>query len=164
MRGKSAPREKGETGVRNLPSGPSQEKRRRPFVEWCRPLGRPECPFTYRWLLDFRALSLRLHHWVGNDDLRAPHDHAWWFITFPLKGRYLDLPRGEVVRPGYWYFRHAEHRHSVKLLTPDAWTFVITGKHVRDMCFWPNGKRKKANKWFKENGLHPCMVDTVADI
>lgn len=155
-RGQSASREKLEVGGSN----PSPRAiHRRPFYEWKKPLGRPECPFTYRWLLDFRAFSIRLHHWVGSDDLRAPHDHAWWFITLPLKGRYADIQpnRTQLVRSGRIYFRHAEHRHSVKLLTPDAWTLVLTGRHVRPMCFWPNGKRVKANKWFITRGLHPCQ-------
>lgn len=155
MRGQSAGRETPEVGG----STPSPRTRqRRPFIERRKALGRGECPYAFRWLVDVRAFSIRLHHWVGNDDLRAPHDHPWSFVTFVIAGSYTDVqPDGdEVLRRGSVRFRPMLHRHSVKLNTPSVWTVVITGPHRRPFCFWPNGKRVKANKWFFANGYHPC--------
>lgn len=154
-RGQSARRETLEVGGSN----PSPRARRRPFIEWRNPLGLPECPYAYRWLVDPRMFSVRLHHWIGNDDLRAPHDHPWSFITVIIAGSYTDVqPDDEdVLRQGSIRWRPMLHRHSVKLNTPSVWSLVITGPHRRPFCFWPNGKRVKANKWFFANGKHPCQ-------
>ena len=40
-------------------------------------------PYLLR-LIAYFAITLRLHRFVRGDDDRAPHDHPWWFITFPF--------------------------------------------------------------------------------
>lgn len=40
-------------------------------------------PYLLRLIAYFGA-TLRLHRFVRGDDDRAPHDHPWWFITFPF--------------------------------------------------------------------------------
>ena len=45
--------------------------------------------------------TLRLHKFHRGDDDRAPHDHPWWFITFPFTSyteRYWTAEE-EVARP-----------------------------------------------------------------
>jgi hypothetical protein len=37
-----------------------------------------------RYILYIFGATLRLHKFWRGDDNRAPHDHPWWFITFPL--------------------------------------------------------------------------------
>jgi hypothetical protein len=62
-------------------------------------LGKPECPYVNRWMVDMGKYgSLRLHHWFGSDDQRAYHDHPWWFLTLVLKGGYQDLHPQAVLR------------------------------------------------------------------
>ena len=62
-----------------------------PGIIWGQELGKPECPYLKRWVLNFGKFSIRLHHWMGSDDPRYMHDHAWGFYTFVLKGGYTDV-------------------------------------------------------------------------
>ena len=62
------------------------------------------------------------------------HDHAWDFITFILKGGYLDVnPSGnDKLTAGSVRYRKAEHAHSVVLAkNTDCWTFLIAFKPRR---------------------------------
>ncbi len=118
-------------------------------------LGPPGKPYLIRWILDLGLFSIRLHRWLYSDDLRAPHDHPWWFWTLCLWGRYVDLSEGgeDVVTPGSIRFRRAEHRHSVRVERP-AWTILITGPESRIWGFWVQGRFRKRNKYFFEHGHH----------
>ena len=48
-------------------------------------------PYLGRWILYVGGFSFRLHKFYRGDDMRAPHDHPWWFVTFPLCRGYLEL-------------------------------------------------------------------------
>jgi hypothetical protein len=63
----------------------------KPGILWGQELGKPECPYLKRWVLNFGKFSIRLHHWIGSDDPRYMHDHAWGFYTLVLKGGYTDV-------------------------------------------------------------------------
>jgi hypothetical protein len=157
----SAARIKWRSETRSLPLGLK--------IEWRYALGLPECPYVVRWMIGHKKIgSLRLHHWMGPDDDRAPHDHPWWFITFVLRGGYIDytpapapsrVQHGEVLTRGSVRFRPALHQHTVDPFA-STWTFVITGPVTRSWGFWPekNGARKfvKNNKWFASRGHHIC--------
>lgn len=55
-------------------------------------IGNPECPLMVRWTLETPIGSVRLHKFMKGDEVRALHDHPWWFLTFPLSGRgYMDM-------------------------------------------------------------------------
>ncbi len=135
-------------------------KRWRIRGEWAKPLGNPICPYATRWMILSPFGSLRLHHWFGNDDDRAYHDHPWWFWTLILQGSYIDVtPLGEeLLTQGSIRFRPADHAHRVKL--PDGvsscWSFIITGPDTRFWGFWIGSKFRKANKYFSKYGHHPC--------
>lgn len=125
---------------------------------WREKLGLPECPYIVRWRLETPIGSVRIHHWRGPDDMRAHHDHPWWFITMCFRGGYLDLSPDAIdkVRAGSVRFRHALHRHTVVPGPGGAWTLLITGRPQRNWGFWKDGKFRKANKWFASFGHHPC--------
>jgi hypothetical protein len=127
-------------------------------LTWGQKLGLPECPYMRRWVLNMGRFSIRIHHWYSSDDHRAWHDHPWWFWTLVLRGGYTDVsPIGrENLWAGRWASRPALHRHTVEVWPGGCWTLVITGRPVRKWGFWPNGKFKKANKYFLEHGHHPC--------
>ncbi len=122
------------------------------------PLGVPECPYAYRWVLNLGIFSLRIHHFLRSDDKRHFHDHAWWFLTFVLKGSYTDVsPNGEdVLKAGSIRFRKANHPHYVKVADKGCWTFLITGPMTRKWGFWVNGKFKRPLKYFHKFGHPPC--------
>jgi hypothetical protein len=132
--------------------------------KWREKLGKPECPYVERWVADFGLFSIRIHKWLASDDNRALHDHPWDYYTMVLKGNYYDI--GETPYDSYslwsgfpWklHFRKAERRHWVKLGDEvPTWTILFTGPEKREWGFWVNGKFRKRNKYFFENGHHPC--------
>lgn len=101
--------------------------------------------------------SVRLHRFWRGDDDRAPHDHPWWFITFPLvsyEERYWVRSHNDFFSPDwYWrerqrtvkawrfHFRPAKFQHIVIGRTDGKnkpfWTFVITGFANNKWGFWP---------------------------
>ena len=122
-------------------------------------LGRPECPYLERWVLNLYFVSFRIHHWISGDDDRCFHDHPWWFLTIILKGSYVDYSeRGrEYLSAGCVRWRPALHRHTVEVPEGGCWTFLITGRQIRRWGFWLKGyKFVKSNKYFLEHGHHPC--------
>ena len=124
-------------------------------------LGPPGCPYMERWVADFGVFSLRLHHGLHSDDMRAPHDHPWWFLLLCLWGRYVDVSESghDVVSTGSVRFRRAEHRHSVRV-TRSTWTLLVTGPEKRTWGFWVKGKFRKRNKYFYEYGHHDPVRPT----
>ncbi len=147
-------------GSSNLPSPANQgfRQRNRFRFSWREPIGRTECPYAYRWSIETPIGSVRIHKWIGSDDPRAHHDHAWWFLTFILKGGYDDITEEgtETLRAGNCRYRSALHKHTVSVHPGGAWTFIITGPHVRFWGFYPDGKYMKSNRYFLEKGNHPC--------
>jgi hypothetical protein len=132
-------------------------------LEWRKGLGLAECPYVYRWMVEWEGLgSLRIHHFLSSDDPRALHDHPWWFVTIPFWGGYEDVGqnRTEIVGLGgggrLLAYRPALHRHTVRLISNTVWTFLITGPETRQWGFWHKGRFRKRNKWFFEQGHHPC--------
>ena len=124
-------------------------------ITWKQGLGIKGSPYLIRWVLNLGFFSIRLHHWLDSDDLRHKHDHAWWFITYVIKGKYFDLndDKSEIMSKGSYAYRKAEHKHCVHVVEP-TWTIMLTGSEKRKWGFWVNGKFKKANKYFFEEGHH----------
>lgn len=121
-------------------------------------LGLNECIYLVRWRFETPWFSVRLHHWLGPDDDRNKHDHPWDFVTFVLKGGYLDSsPAGdEHLRAPAVKYRSAEHQHTVFPDPGGCWTIIVTGPKIRKWGFWVNGKFVKMNKYFASWGHHPC--------
>ena len=133
------------------------------FITWGENLGRPECPYMKRWVINFWMFAIRLHKWTASDDDRYLHDHPWNFLIFVLKGQYTDIYKitenttsGKILCAGRVYFRKAEYRHFVNIEQSPVWTLVISGHKKRKWGFWVNGKFKKANKYFFEHAKLPC--------
>lgn len=136
--------------------------------EWKKRLGDPAAPYALRWMARTPWFSVRLHHWLGSDDLRWPHDHPYSFLTVVLRGAYDDVQpasegaasegaaaaRVDRLRAGSVRFRRAEHRHSVRLVSETATTLVITGPERREWGFWVKNKFRRHNKYFFEWGHH----------
>lgn len=134
-------------------------------IKWREPLGRPECPYCYRWVIPLGPLgSLRLHHWVGSDDLRAYHDHPSNFLTLIIWGGYWDETATgmEWLGAGSIRYRPAWHTHSVALAGRPCWSLLWFSHPFREWGFWDwtRGHRKfrwfSHTKYFYERGLHQC--------
>jgi hypothetical protein len=144
-------------GIENSKYKP--EKKVSPFqIRWNEPLGKLECPYAYRWVLNLWFISFRIHYFIRSDDSRYFHDHGWWFLTFILKGSYVDVsPNGrDELKVGSIRYRKATHKHYVEVLQGGVWTFLITGKSSRNWGFWVNGKFKRPLKYFHKFGHPPC--------
>ena len=99
-----------------------------------------------------RWLNLYLHHFVGDDDARALHDHPWWSVSFILSGGYWEvLPRAIMVKRRRFEIvpRRSAAAHRVQLIRNrdgskrPAWTLFLTGPHVREWGFYcPQGWRR----------------------
>lgn len=124
--------------------------------EWGHKLGDPKDPYLTRWMIELFGYSIRLHKWMGPDDLRHEHDHPWWYITWILKGSYFDRSLGESEFLKRWSlrYRRATRSHCVEPLELPTWTLMITGKPLREWGFWVNGKFRHRNKYFYEHGHH----------
>jgi hypothetical protein len=152
----------------------------KPGIIWGQELGDPECPYMKRWVLNFGKFAIRLHHWIGSDDPRNMHDHAWGFWTFVIKGGYSDVTECRNclgIQPescmfncnngrleehlGRWSlkYRPPNHKHTVQTDPSGAWTILLNGPHVRKWGFWVDGKFMKVRRYFDKFGHHPCIDD-----
>lgn len=116
-----------------------------------------ECHYLNRWVLDFYFFSIRLHHWIGSDDNRYPHNHPWWFISCVLKGRLIEiLPNGSkaIRKVGSIQFFPSQHLHCVK--ADNCWTLLITGKQKYKWGFLVDDQIIPKKKYFKVFGHHQC--------
>ena len=92
-------------------------------------------------LLGKHRISIYLHHFVGPDDARDPHDHPKWFLSIGLWGSYTETRYNSGIKAGVRKFTApwirwfpAEHAH--QLSNCNAWTLVITGPVKRQWGFW----------------------------
>lgn len=108
--------------------------------------------YLERWILWF-GFTVRLHRFWASDDDRAPHDHPWWFVTFPLSPYWEQVEHGAVINGRAYpngvsrfveafrfHYRPAEYRHIVTLLPGregKTWTLCISGPYQRSWGFWP---------------------------
>lgn len=78
--------------------------------------------YLERWIIYVGAFTLRLHKFWSGDDDRAPHDHPFWFVTFPLHSYWervydeaQDWPGGRMRLVTAWlpHFRNKNFKHIV---------------------------------------------------
>jgi hypothetical protein len=127
------------------------------LLKWKEPLGKEDCPYCYRWVVNLGLFSI--HHWVRSDDTRAYHNHPYWFITLILKGKYLDVTdKGtEELSRGSIRFRKASHTHTVVIPTgSECWSLLLTGPKINKWGFFHGGRFFRSEKYFKRFGKHPC--------
>lgn len=120
-------------------------------------IGNPECPHFRRWVVATPLFGVRLHHFVGPDTGRAPHDHPFGFVTVVLAGSYRDVSdsgRVDELRRGSVRYRPAEHRHRVE--SDGAWTLVFTGRVRRTWGFWDDGRFIDYKTYGRLHGHAPC--------
>lgn len=106
-------------------------------------VGQPECPLFYRWTLwDRWGFKVLLHHFMPNLADPDVHDHPRSFVTFVLRGGYLDRAldgRREVMSAPKVRYRRADHAHNTVTGSWGAWTLVVMGPLRRPWGFWRGG-------------------------
>lgn len=132
-------------------------------IRWKEPLGKPECPYAYRWVFIFFQYSIRIHKWIRSDDKRHMHDHAWNFRTFVLKGSYIDVSEqnGQIIKEivNTTVYRKAFHKHYVEVPKEGCITLLFCSKPYRKWGFWVDGKIfKRPLKYFHKWG-HPICSE-----
>lgn len=128
-------------------------------IRWKEPLGKPECPYAYRWVFYTPFFSIRLHHFVRSDDKRFYHDHPWWFITFVLKGFYIDVSdKGDdLLKTFSIRYRKRNHKHFV-VVPEEVWTILLTGPVKQKFKFFDKDTLQEVSRdtYFKHFGHPPC--------
>lgn len=115
-------------------------------------IGGSNDPYMLRWYVIPRnaLLNVYVHKFLRSDDDRALHDHPWWFVSWLLKGRYLEYtevtPNPHERKRFSLAYRRAQHRHRVALVNgfnadgtygpQPTWTIIVTGRRVRMWGFW----------------------------
>lgn len=119
-------------------------------------IGTVEDPYLHRWYLIPRNgfCNLYLHKFLRDDVDTALHDHPWWFISWIIKGYYLEytpVPGNPHPRRRWSVaYRAGTYRHRVALVNgfrkdgtygkKPCWTVIMTGRRGRAWGFWcPHG-------------------------
>lgn len=124
-------------------------------------VGIDSAPYLERWFMYFFGFTFRVHKFYRGDDDRAPHDHPWAFLTFPLTGYFERVYPGNIygngvvryVKPWRFHFRPSKYQHIVLgshmdfvktyeykvewYSTEPFYTIVITSRKQRSWGFWP---------------------------
>ena len=90
--------------------------------------------------------GIMFHRIFRPDRQRDLHDHPWNFLSFVLRGSYIeDSPHGVKLRR--WInWKWAEDRHSIcEVSRSPVWTLVFTGRKRRTWGFWVDG----GTRWVK---------------
>jgi hypothetical protein len=115
---------------------------------------RNKVPLLVRWnLFECRYFSFKIHKLITSD-AACQHDHPWAFLTFLMKGGYVEHnQKGSKVYSRFsLLYRPAKYLHRLEIHQP-VWTFVITFKKVRTWGFvTPRGWVK----WFNYSDTERC--------
>lgn len=125
-------------------------------------IGQKECPLMLRWtFFDIGVLRAMIHYFPPEVTDRDPHDHPRPFLTFVLRGEYLDtswfridlpdqefMKEIEIVGAGEFRYRPAAYTHIVETMESGCWSLVVMGPAIREWGFlrlntgewWPWGK------------------------
>jgi hypothetical protein len=134
-------------------------------LRWKEPLGRPECPYLYRWTLVLFGYTIRLHHWIRSDDNRFFHDHAcnlisiilkgWYYNVIPLNDTDLDTKKGIKIKARAWHpwYANAKNKHYLEIPEGGAWTLLLQGKPYHKWGFYVNNHKWRPLRYFSKYGI-----------
>jgi hypothetical protein len=94
--------------------------------------------YMRRWVVKTPWFLVRLHHIMRGDSDRHFHDHPFDFVSFILRGGYVEhtperSPR--AFKPGDVVVKKATDLHYLKLIDGPAWTLVFTSPYYREWGF-----------------------------
>lgn len=96
--------------------------------------------YLHRWWVmpRNRFFNIYLHHITGSDYDLALHDHPWWNVSIPLRGKVLEVRQDAniVMQPGKVVFRRGSTPHRLEMGDgAEAWTLFLTGPKYRRWGF-----------------------------
>lgn len=117
-----------------------------------------DVPYLVRFvLLRSKWINVYVHHFVGDDWARDPHDHPKRFVTIGLWGSYNEFVYPPGTDSNYKLVHHrspwirtfpAEHTHRIEAAEHgNVWTLVFSGPWYREWGFVQNGKWIKWNEY-----------------
>lgn len=118
-----------------------------------RVMGGEDNPYMRRlYVIQTPWFGIMFHRIYRPDKQRDLHDHPWNFVSFVLRGSYVeDVPvtdedensdaNGNKPRLVRWFnWKRAEDRHSIRSVSRSPiWTLVFTGRKRRKWGFWVDG-------------------------
>lgn len=141
-------------------------KKFKPFqIRWKEALGRPECPYLYRWTFIFFGCTVRVHHWIKSDDNRFFHDHACNLISIIIKGKYHnvipwdndnpDVNKCDKIECRAWrpWYAKATAKHYLQIPPEGAWTLLLQGRPYHKWGFYVNGHKWRPLRYFSKFGI-----------
>lgn len=98
--------------------------------------------------------GIMFHRIFRPDNQRDLHDHPWSFLSFIVRGSYIeDTPDGPKFRCLFNYKR-AEDAHSIRQVSRSPiWTLVFTGPKRRKWGFWVDGGTRWVH-WKEYDKVH----------
>ena len=94
-------------------------------------------------LLTTPWFSVKLHKIYRPDQQRDLHDHPWSFLSFVLRGSYVEDTPGGDKKCRWWNFKKAEDSHSIKSVSRSpVWTLVFCGRRRRIWGFQVDGVKR----------------------
>ena len=132
-------------------------------IRWKEPMGKPECPYLYRWTLIIFGFTIRLHHWLRSDDNRYFHDHGTDLISIILKGHYYNVVPADdscntskckkiKVKAGSIWFAKAEQRHYLEIPKGGAWTLLLCSRKKKNWGFSRCRRAKQTCRHYFRSG------------
>lgn len=87
--------------------------------------------------------GIMFHRIFRPDRQRDLHDHPWNFLSFVLRGHYVEDTIDGPMHRHWWNYKRAEDRHSITWVSRSpVWTLVFTGRKRRTWGFWVDGGQR----------------------
>jgi hypothetical protein len=118
-------------------------------IAWARDpdlvIGETADPYLHRWYVipRNRFFNVYLHEFLRSDDDRALHDHPWFWLSFLLRGEYVEhtiaaggIHRRRRFRAGSMRVHSPWFAHRLEIEPGVAcWTLFVTGPRLREWGF-----------------------------
>jgi len=112
-------------------------------------------PYLVRYsIFNCRWFAIKIHNILSSDD-DCLHDHPWRFVTFLMKGSYIEhTPDGKSKKYGRFslLYRNLNYIHRLEIVEP-VWTFVVTFKKKKKWGFFT---KNGWVEWFKHSYNDGC--------
>jgi len=124
-------------------------------IRWKEALGRPECPYLYRFSIILFGYSVMLHRWLKSDDRRFFHDHSCNLVSIILKGHYKNVTPDGIFEAVPWKPRKmkATVRHYLDIPKEGAWTVIFCSRPYHKWGFYVDGVKWRPLRYFAKYGI-----------